>query len=85
MFCLAGIGGHVSGIVESTRAARRILAIDGCPVQCAKKTLEHAGFQVSDPVRVTDAGIEKDYSFDLNPEEVERVKANVRARLEQPA
>lgn len=44
MYCLAGIGGGVSGIIESTRSADRILAIDGCPLQCAKKTLERAGF-----------------------------------------
>ena len=85
MFCLAGIGGHVSGIVESTKAAKRIVAIDGCPVQCARRTLEHAGFQVSDPVMVTDAGIKKSHSFDLNPEDVERVKATVRDLLERPA
>jgi uncharacterized metal-binding protein len=36
MYCLAGIGGHISGIVESTKAAKKIIAIDGCPVICAR-------------------------------------------------
>ena len=45
MYCLAGIGGHVSGIVESTKAATEIITIDGCPVACATKALEHAGFR----------------------------------------
>jgi len=40
--CLAGIGGHVSGIVESARAADRIVVVDGCHVKCGKKTLDHA-------------------------------------------
>jgi uncharacterized metal-binding protein len=31
MFCLAGIGGRVSGILASTESAAQILAIDGCP------------------------------------------------------
>ena len=44
MFCLAGIGGRVSGIMATTRAADRILVIDGCPQECARKTLEQAGF-----------------------------------------
>ncbi|NCC26030.1 MAG: zinc-binding protein [Deltaproteobacteria bacterium] len=44
MFCLAGIGGRVSGIVKSTEAASAILAIDGCPLDCARKCLEEAGF-----------------------------------------
>jgi Uncharacterized conserved protein len=44
MFCLAGIGGRVSGIVKSTEAAAKIVAVDGCPLNCARKTLEEAGF-----------------------------------------
>jgi uncharacterized metal-binding protein len=44
MYCLAGIGGRVKGIMETTREAAKILAIDGCPQECARKTLEQAGF-----------------------------------------
>jgi uncharacterized metal-binding protein len=46
MYCLAGIGAHIPGMIESARAAKKIISIDGCPVLCAKKTLEHAGFKV---------------------------------------
>ena len=56
MFCLAGLGGHVNNILMSTSAAGRILVIDGCPVDCAKKTLEHAGFTDFVHLRVTDHG-----------------------------
>ncbi len=44
MFCLAGIGAHIPGMIESTKAANKIVAIDGCQVLCSKKILEHAGF-----------------------------------------
>ena len=44
MFCLAGIGGRVSGIMKTTEAASRLLAIDGCPLACVKHCLEEAGF-----------------------------------------
>jgi uncharacterized metal-binding protein len=59
MFCLAGIGGQVGGILQTTKAAADILVIDGCPLNCAKKTLEHAGFDNFNHFRVTDLGIEK--------------------------
>ena len=59
MFCLAGIGGRVSGIMETTRAATAILAIDGCPLDCAKKTLEQAGFTKFEHLRLSDLGMEK--------------------------
>ena len=54
MFCLAGLGGHVNNILMSTRAAGKILVIDGCPVDCARKTLEHADFSEFLHFRVTD-------------------------------
>ena len=59
MYCLAGIGGRVSGIVESTKAAAQILAIDGCAVNCAKATLEQAGFTRFEHLRLADMGFEK--------------------------
>ena len=59
MYCLAGIGGRVSGIVESTKAASRILVIDGCPQDCARNTMEQAGFNRFDFIRLSDMGLEK--------------------------
>ncbi len=59
MYCLAGVGGHVPGILKTTEAAGSVLVIDGCPVDCGKKILEHAGISGFRHVRVTDFGIEK--------------------------
>jgi len=73
MYCLAGIGGHVSGLVESTKAAKKIVAIDGCPVACAKKTLEHAGFKIDVHVVVTELGIQKVLDFMMDNDEIKRV------------
>ena len=44
MFCLAGIGANIPGIIESAKAANKLIAIDGCPVACSKKILEQARF-----------------------------------------
>ncbi len=59
MFCLAGLGGDVSGIVESTKGADAVLAIDGCPVDCARKGLERHGLSGFAHFRATDVGLEK--------------------------
>ncbi|MDR3503771.1 MAG: putative zinc-binding protein [Legionella sp.] len=59
MFCLAGICGRVSGILKTTETATSILAIDGCTLDCAKKSLEEAGFQGFNHLRLTDFGMEK--------------------------
>ena len=80
-FCLAGIGGHVSGMVESTKAAKMLVAIDGCPVACAKKTLEHAGFNIDEYVQVTDLGIEKNHDLDPTSPDVEKVSNHLASRI----
>jgi uncharacterized metal-binding protein len=59
MFCLAGIGGRVEGILEKTRAAAKVLVIDGCPEECARKTLELAGFKNFQHLKLADMGLEK--------------------------
>ena len=59
MFCLAGIGGRVSGILKTTEAAQAILAIDGCPLNCTKKCLEDAGFTDFKHLQLADIGMNK--------------------------
>lgn len=81
MFCLAGIGGHISGMIESTKAGKVIVAIDGCPVACAKKTLEHAGFNIDEYVEVMELGIEKNHDFSLNQADVEKVVHHLSSRI----
>lgn len=59
MFCLAGVGGRVSGIMATTKAAEKIIAIDGCPMNCVKATLEQAGITNFAHVRLAELGMEK--------------------------
>ena len=59
MYCLAGIGGRVAGILKTTEEAEKILAIDGCPLDCVKLSLEEAGFAEFGHIKVTDLDLEK--------------------------
>jgi uncharacterized metal-binding protein len=59
MFCLAGVGGRVSGIMATTESAARLLAIDGCPLNCVKNCLEQAGFTKYEHLQLADLGMEK--------------------------
>ena len=81
MFCLAGIGGHIAGMVESTKVGKIIVALDGCPVACAKNTLEHLNFRIDIYLDVTELGIEKLHEFELAKEDVSRVVDKVVERL----
>lgn len=59
MFCTAGIGGRISGILKTAEAADSILAIDGCPLNCVKSGLEQAGFANFKHLQLADLGMEK--------------------------
>jgi len=59
IFCLAGIGGRIEPIVSATKSASKILAIDGCDMDCVISCLRQAGFSNFRHVRVTDLGMEK--------------------------
>ncbi len=59
MSCMAGIGGHVNGLVESAKGASRCLVIDGCPLDCGRRSFEEAGLVEFEHLRVTDLGIRK--------------------------
>lgn len=72
MFCLAGIGGQVSGIVKTTEAASSILAIDGCALECAKRSLEVAGFTKIHHLMLGDHGFEKGHT-DVTEESIDTV------------
>ena len=62
MFCLAGIGGNISGMIDSAKGADRVLVIDGCGLDCAKKTMEERRIENFLHFRVTDLGMEKSKS-----------------------
>ena len=59
MYCLAGIGGRVEGILVNTRAASKVLVINGCEQECARKTMEQAGLKNFQHLKLAEMGFEK--------------------------
>jgi uncharacterized metal-binding protein len=74
MFCLAGIGGQLSGFVQSARDVDNLLVIDGCQVGCAKAIMDNAKIPMKNYLVLTDLGIEKNKNFDLQQDDIAVVK-----------
>jgi uncharacterized metal-binding protein len=72
MYCLAGIGGRVDAILANTRGAAKVLAIDGCAQECARKTLELAGFSGFQHLKLAALGYKKGEA-PLTPERIRAV------------
>jgi uncharacterized metal-binding protein len=78
MFCLAGIGGQLSGFVQSAKDVPVMVAVDGCQVGCAKAILKNAQVPLQHYLVLTDEGIEKNKNFKLERADIDRVKAAIK-------
>ena len=67
-YCLAGVGAQLPKFIENSKASK-VIAIDGCPVACAKRILETSGIEPEKHFVVTELGIEKRHAFDKLQEE----------------
>ena len=58
--CLGGIPTNVAPVYGKTKAANRIITVDGCPFQCSKKIVEAAGVKIAESIVLTrDIDMEK--------------------------
>jgi uncharacterized metal-binding protein len=81
VFCLAGLGAKLPAFIEKAKAVKKIVAIDGCQVACAKNIVENAGLKVTDWVCVADEGITKSHTFVLKQADVNNITQKVKASL----
>jgi len=86
--CIGCLGGHpteVDMVLANNRKAKKIITVDGCPKECAKKLVEGAGFMVSDGILLArDIGMTKKSLFEgaeeqnimdhINEEDVQKAK-----------
>lgn len=45
IFCLGGLPTGAPAVLEKTRSVERIVTVDGCQLNCARKIVETAGFR----------------------------------------
>ena len=82
IFCLGGLPTQAPTVLDKTRRAGRIVTVDGCPLNCARKVVEQAGFVPAQTVNlVEDGGIAKRSGIDFTPDEMKKAKAAIRSAL----
>ncbi len=74
IFCLGGLPTQAESVLEKTHNARRIVTVDGCAVNCAKKIVEQAGYTPDASLTlVDDCGITKKSSLDYTEADLQNV------------
>ncbi len=73
MSCIAGVGGGVKPLLRTARSGRPIIAIDGCPLHCARHCLQQAGVEPTLHIDLSQAGIKKQQHQDFSALEIQQV------------
>ena len=51
--CLGALPLGVKPVIGKTKAAKKIITVDGCPFECARKVVEQAGFKPTKSIVLT--------------------------------
>jgi uncharacterized metal-binding protein len=82
MFCLAGLGAGIEGMIQQARDADINVVIDGCPMDCGRKIFDKLGLSNTHFVRATDMGLEKKpKGTRATDEEVKTIVDNVKRTM----
>jgi len=58
--CLGALPLGVKPVMGKTKAAKKVITVDGCPFECARKTVEQSGFKLTKSIVLTrDIGMKK--------------------------
>lgn len=71
MSCIAGVGGNVKKLVNTAKAGRKIIVIDGCPLACSKACLAHHSLEPDLHFELTVYGVKKQNHVDYNKEQAD--------------
>jgi len=81
MNCLTKIAINDTVLIEKYKAApKKAIAVDGCPVHCAKKILEAAGVHGFLHVAMTDMGVKKGET-PVTPLVIDKIAADLTQQL----
>lgn len=69
MSCIAGVGGNVKKLVRTAKSGRKLIAIDGCPLACAKACLQNHNLMPDIHVDLSRLGVAKAQHEDFEKEQ----------------
>ncbi|MGV8899923.1 MAG: putative zinc-binding protein [Burkholderiaceae bacterium] len=77
MSCIAGIGGDVPHLLKIAQSGRRIIALDGCALACAKNCLLRHEIAPDNYHQLQEYGVKKRLHEDFDPQQAEDVISRV--------
>ena len=81
MSCIAGVGGDVPKLVKLATSGRPILALDGCPLECVRNSLQRHAITPTRHYQLHKYGVKKRNHQDFDPEQAAAVLEHIQADL----
>lgn len=81
MSCITGIAAHMQPFIDTAKKAKQVVVVDGCPVLCAKKVLEHVEIPAVSFV-LTQMGLEKGKT-EVTTQVINEISEKIKADLEE--
>ncbi|WP_256013539.1 putative zinc-binding protein [Desertivirga xinjiangensis] len=81
MSCIAGLGGDVKKMVKAAKQASEIIAIDGCPLACAKACLDRHGLLPDIHYQLGHSGVKKKDHEDFDIVQAQQILKKIKELL----
>lgn len=82
MCCVTAIGANSKTHVDIAKNAKRLIAINGCAMECTSKILRNLGIEPDYEITIAKEGVDKLPSLDFDEEDVERIVRKILNDLE---
>ncbi|HDM89532.1 zinc-binding protein [Candidatus Bathyarchaeota archaeon] len=80
MCCITPVGAKIPFYVDIAKRAKKIIVLNGCENQCAKKVVEQAGVKIDHNFIVSEM-IKKIPTFDIKDDDIKLVKDKIEKDL----
>lgn len=79
--CTTAVAAGSKMHLDIGKRARRVIVINGCPMNCATKVIEKAGIKIDYSFTITDFQVPKQPTLDIDKEEVVRIAHEIAEKI----
>jgi len=77
MCCITAVGAGSQTHINIARKARKLIIINGCPLECASKVVRNIGIEPSYEIIISKEGVDKVPTLDFKKEDVNRISNHI--------
>jgi len=77
MCCITAVGAGSQTHINIARKARKLIIINGCPLECASKVVRNIGIEPSYEITISKEGVDKVPTLDFKKEDVNRISNHI--------